>query len=150
METLQYAITINAGTKKVWDTMLEDRTYRVWTKPFREGSYYEGNWTKGSEMRFLAPTDDGGEAGMVSRIRENIPHQFLSIEHRGLIINGVVDTTSEEVNKWSSAFENYTFTESGGRTEVKVAMHVVEEYKAMFDEIWPQALNALKALCEKS
>jgi hypothetical protein len=149
MTTLHYSIHINAGRTTVWTTMLEDRTYREWTRPFRDGSYYEGSWKKGSEIRFLAPTDDGGEAGMLSRIKENIPHQFISIEHIGMILNGEVDTTSDEVKKWTTSFENYTFANLGGRTELKIDMQVEEEYVSMMNESWPDALKALKNLCEK-
>lgn len=148
MTTLHYSILINAGRTTVWTTMLEDRTYREWTRPFRDGSYYEGSWKKGSEIRFLAPTDDGGEAGMLSRIKENIPHQFISIEHIGLVVNGEVDTTSDEVKKWTTSFENYTFKDLGTGTELKVDMQVEEEYVSMMNETWPDALKVLKGLCE--
>jgi hypothetical protein len=149
MTTLHYSIHINAGRTTVWTTMLEDRTYREWTRPFRDGSYYEGSWKKGSEIRFLAPTDDGGEAGMLSRIKENIPHQFISIEHIGMILNGEVDTTSDEVKKWATSFENYTFADLGSGTELKIDMQLEEEYVSMMNESWPDALKALKNLCEK-
>jgi hypothetical protein len=149
MTTLHYSILINAGRTTVWTTMLEDRTYREWTRPFGNGSYYEGSWKKGSEIRFLASTDDGGEAGMFSRIKENIPHEFISIEHVGMIVNGTVDTTSDEVKKWTSSYENYTFKENGMGTELIVDMQIVEEYVPMMNDTWPAALNALKALCEK-
>ncbi len=150
MTTLNYSILINAGRTTVWTTMLEDQTYRAWTRPFRDGSYYEGSWKKGSEIRFLAPTDDGGEAGMISRIKENIPHEFISIEHIGLIVNGEVDTTSDEVKKWAPSYENYTFIEKGGATEVVVDAQIDEEYVVMFNDMWPRALKALKDLCERS
>jgi hypothetical protein len=149
LTTLHYSIHINAGRATVWTTMLEDRTYREWTRPFRDGSYYEGSWKKGSEIRFLAPTDDGGEAGMVSRIKENILHEFISIEHVGLIANGEVDTTSDEVKKWTPAYENYTFIENGMGTELRIDMQIEEEYVPMMNEMWPDALKVLKALCEK-
>ena len=149
MTTLHYSILINAGRTTVWTTMLEDRTYREWTRPFRDGCYYEGSWKKGSEIRFLAPTDDGGEAGMFSRIKENIPHQFISIEHIGLIMNGEVDTTSDEVKKWTPSFENYTFTDLGSGTELRVDMQIEDEYVTMMNDTWPNALKVLKKLCEK-
>lgn len=88
--------------------------------------------------------------GMFSRIKENDKYKFVSIEHLGMIKNGVVDTTSEEVKKWTPALENYTFTEKDGKTEVKIEMDVAEEYESMFEEMWPKALKALKSLCEKS
>ena len=148
MTTLHYSIFINAGRTTVWTTMLEDRTYREWTRPFHEGSHYEGSWKKGSEIRFLGPTGDAGEMGMLSRIKENIPHQFISIEHIGLIMNGEVDTTSDEVKKWTTSYENYTFADLGNGTELRVDMQVDEEYVSMMNESWPEALKVLKGLCE--
>lgn len=149
MEKTHFSILINATTEKVWNTMLEDTTYRQWTTAFHEGSYYEGSWKKGSEIRFLGPDKEGKLGGMYSRIKENIPYQFISIEHLGFITNGLVDTTSEEVKKWAPSFENYTFTPKGNQTELQVEIQIPLEYKAMFDEMWPRALKLLKELSEK-
>lgn len=129
--------------------MLEDKTYREWTRAFHEGSYYEGSWKKGSEIRFLAKNDQGIPEGMFSRIKENREYQFISIEHLGIISDGKVDTTSDEVKKWASSFENYTFTDKGGQTEVGVELQVDENYVEMFEDMWPKALKLLKEICEK-
>lgn len=149
METLHHSIEINADKQKVWNTMLADKTYREWTKAFHEGSYYDGSWEKGSEIRFIGPDENLKLQGMYSRIKENIPYEFISIEHLGMIKDGEVDTTSEEAKKWTPSFENYTFTEKNGKTEVKVEMQTVAEYKKMMEEMWPKALKELKSLCEK-
>jgi uncharacterized protein YndB with AHSA1/START domain len=150
MKKIHFKIDINASKEKVWDTMLEDATYREWTAPFNEGSYYKGDWTKGSEIIFLGPDPETGkEGGMVSRIAENKKYEFISIEHLGIIKDGVEDTTSEEVKKWTPAFENYTFKEKNGTTEVIVEMDINDEYKEMFEGMWPKALQKLKELAEK-
>jgi hypothetical protein len=129
--------------------MLEDKTYRIWTKAFDEGSYYLGSWDKGSEIRFLATDPSGKLQGMYSKIKENIPYQFISIEHLGAIVNGQIDVTSDEVKAWAPSLENYTLAETGRGTELKVDIEVVEDYKPMFEGMWPRALTALKELCEK-
>lgn len=149
METIQFTILINCNKQKVWNVMLEDKTYRQWTAAFHEGSYYEGTWEKGTEIRFLGPGEDGKLGGMYSKIKENKKHEFISIEHLGMVSDDVVDTTSDEVKKWAPAFENYTFTEKGNQTEVKVDMQIDSNYKAMFEEMWPKALKALKNLSEQ-
>lgn len=128
--------------------MLDDATYRIWTKEFNSGSYYEGSWDKGSEILFLTRTDKGSLEGMYSRIQENIPFEFISVIHLGIISDGVVDTTSEQVKKWAPAFENYSFTEEGGMTRLSIEMQVEPEYKKIFEEMWPRALAALQSLCE--
>ena len=55
MQKLHFNIEINAPKEKVWNTMLDDKTYRIGTEPFMPGSYYKGNWDKGSKILFLGP-----------------------------------------------------------------------------------------------
>jgi hypothetical protein len=150
MQKLHYSITINAPKEKVWHTMLDDATYREWTADFSPGSYYEGDWSKGSKIVFLGPDPQTGEiGGMVSRIAENKPYEFISIQHVGMIKNGVEDTTSEEVKKWFPAFENYTFKEHNGVTEVLIDLDSLDEYADMFNEMWAKSLDKLKQLAEQ-
>lgn len=150
MQKLHYSVVINASKEKVWDTMLGDKTYREWTKAFSHGSFYKGDWSKGSKMLFIGPDPNTGEeGGMVSRIAENKPYEFISIEHLGIIKNGVEDTTSEEARKWTPAFENYSLKEEDGKTELSVDMDSVDEYASMFEDMWPKALAKLKELAEK-
>lgn len=151
MQKIHFSIHIKAEKEKVWNIMLEDATYREWTAAFHTGSYYKGDWSEGSKMLFLGPDETGKkDGGMVSRIKENRKYEFISIEHVGLVMDGVEDTTSEEARKWSPAFENYTFTEKDGGTEVSIDMEVLnDEYKDMFESMWPKALQALKDLAEK-
>jgi len=150
MQKLNFKIDINAPKEKVWHTMLDDATYRLWTTPFSEGSYYKGDWSKGSKILFLGPNPETGkEGGMVSRIAENKHYEYISIEHLGIINDGVEDTTSDEVKIWAGALENYTFKEVNGKTTVLVNMDINDEYKEMFEGMWPKALKKLKELAEK-
>jgi hypothetical protein len=149
MEKLQFKIDINAPKEKVWDTMLEDRTYRIWTEEFTPGSHYIGSWDEGSKILFLGPANDGKLGGMVSRIKENKLHKFISIEHLGEVLDGVEDTTSDRVKIWAGALENYTFIDKGDKTELVVDLDINEEFKEMFEGMWPKALQKLKELCEE-
>lgn len=131
--------------------MLDEHTYQQWTKPFNEGSRYEGKWETGSEMRFIGIDDKGNESGgMYSKIKEVRPYEFVSIEHLGVITEtGEVDTTNESVKKWTPAFENYTFNDKEGATEVTVEIDISDEWKEMFNDMWPRALTKLKEISEK-
>lgn len=149
MDTLHFSVTINSPKEKVWDTMLGEDTYRQWTEVFATGSHYEGDWDKGSKILFLAPDDSGKMGGMVSRIKENRPYEYISIKHLGVVQDGKEDTSSEAIEGWAGALENYTFNENNGSTEVLVEMDTVEEYKQMFLDTWPKALQKLKELAEK-
>ena len=131
--------------------MLDDEPFREWTKAFSEGSYFKGSWEKGSKILFLGPDPETGqEGGMVSRIAENKPYEFISIEHIGIVNNGVEDTTSEEARKWTPAFENYTLKEKDGATEVLVEMDTADEIAEEFSKQWPAALARLKEIAESS
>ncbi|MFH2135479.1 MAG: SRPBCC domain-containing protein [Pseudomonadota bacterium] len=148
MKTLKLSITIKAAKEKVWKTMLEPETYRIWTAEFCEGSYYEGSWEQGAKIRFLGPD---GPGGMTSVIAENNPYQFISIRHLGIVKNGMDDTESPEAKAWSGVLENYTFNERGGITELIVDMSgVPAEFEQYMSDTWPKALAKLKTICESS
>jgi len=148
MRKLHFSIVINASKEKVWNTMLDRDTYRLWTDVFAPGSDYVGDWSKGSKMLFGA---EGTAAvyGMVSRIKENRPHEYISIEHVGIVQNGKEETSSEVMKGWAGALENYTFKEMDDRTEVLVDVDTAEEDEEMFQTTWPKALQKLKQLAEK-
>jgi len=154
MKKIRFTQIINASRQKVWDTMLNKDTYKQWTTPFNPSSSFEsdvkGDWTEGSKIIFTG-TDENEEnaGGMVSRIAKNVPYEYLSIEHLGILKDGVEDTTSEEAKKWTPAFENYTFSDIEGGTEVVVDMDINDEYAASFEDMWPKALLKLKELAEK-
>jgi hypothetical protein len=149
MQNLHFSVVINAPREKVWNAMLGERSFREWTQPFAPGSHYKGDWKKGSKILFLAPGKSGAMEGMVSRIRESRPYEYISIEHLGIVQNGKEDTQSEAVKDWVGAKENYTFKEKEGRTELLVEADANDEFKEMFQGVWPRALKKLKEISEK-
>lgn len=150
-QKIHFAITINAPKERVWDTMLQDATYREWTALFNPdgSSWYEGDWTQGSKILFLGAGNNGEVGGMVSRIKDARPHDFMSIEHLGVVQDGKEDTTSDTAKLFASALENYTFVNKNGATEVLIDMDTVEAHRQMFEASWPRALQKLKELSEK-
>lgn len=148
MEKLRYSVRIKAPAEVVWTTMLDDASYREWTSVFNSGSYYEGNWDKGSEIRFLGPDDDGSLGGMIATVEENMPHEFISLRYTGQIVDGADDTTSDAAKSFIGSHENYAFSESGGVTTVDVELDSEEDFVAEFNDAWPAALARLKDLAE--
>jgi hypothetical protein len=124
--------------------MLSPEGYRAWTAAFMEGSYFSGSWEEGRKIQFLSPNGEG----MTAVIAENRPYEFISIRHLGQVNAGVEDTTSPEVAAWAPAYENYSFVETGGSTEVKVSLDTLPEYETYMAEAFPKALASLKKLCE--
>ena len=149
IETVHFEIVINANAEKVYNTMLDEKHYQEWTSEFNPTSRFKGSWEKGSKILFVGTDGDGNIEGMVSRIKENIPKKFVSIEHLGMIKNDKEITTGPEVESWIGALENYTFTENNGTTVVSVDTDTNEEFKSYFMETWPKALNRLKTICEQ-
>jgi hypothetical protein len=145
MKTLKFEVTINAPRSRVWNTMLEPETYKVWTSAFCEGSYYTGSWQQGAKIHFLSPSGDG----MTAVIAENRKHEFVSIQHLGVIENGVEDTASEQVRAWAPAYENYQFSDVPGGCLVTVTLDTVPEYEQYMLDTFPKALALLKGLCEQ-
>jgi hypothetical protein len=144
MEKLNFNILINAMPEKVWKVLWTDDTYRKWTSAFSESSSAETDWKQGSKVLFL----DGEGRGMVSRIAENRPNEYMSFEHLGEVNNGIEDTTSEKVKGWAGTHENYTLKKVNGKTELIVDMDITDEFKEMFSKMWPVALDNVKRLSE--
>lgn len=144
MKQLHFDIRIKAPKDRVWQTLLEDASYREWTSVFSPGSYAVGDWTEGSRMQFLGTEG----TGISSRIFRHVPAEFLSIQHLGLVAGGVEDFDSEETKKWAGALENYSVSERAGITELVVDIDVTDDYVAYFQEAWPKALEKIKNISE--
>jgi hypothetical protein len=149
---LQFTVSINAAVTKVYDFMLgisNKSTYEQWTSLFNPTSTYEGSWDKGNKILFVGVDDQGEKSGMVSKIAENIPNRFVSIQHYGLFKADKEITEGPEVEKWANGFENYTFEENNGTTTITVDLDTTEDFLDYMNESYPKALNKLKELCEK-
>ncbi|WP_316772067.1 SRPBCC domain-containing protein [Pedobacter frigiditerrae] len=146
---MEFNIEINASREKVWDVLFGEKTYPIWTAAFGEGSRVETDWQKGSKALFLGSED----SGMVSRINDAVPNEYMSIEHLGMIKNGIEDFDSDEVKRWAGAKENYTLTDLGGKTNLHIFMEMEESEEnkqmiEMFAGMWPKALAKVKELAE--
>lgn len=142
MENQQFSIVINAPKKKVWNTMLNQDTYKIWTAPFMPGSYYDGQWKDGSKMLFL---EKGKISGMVSQIKEIQPYEFISIEHKGIVEDG----KEKEAPELKGSLEKYTFKEIEGETKVIVDLYGPGDIEEFEVDYWSKALQILKKLAEK-
>lgn len=152
MKKLQFKASINAPIAKTYDFMLginSKSTYEQWTSLFNPTSTYEGSWDKGNKILFIGVDEKGEKGGMVSKIVENIPNQFVSIQHYGLLQAGKEITEGPEVEKWANGFENYTFQENDDATIVTVDLDTTEDFVDYMNENYPKALDKLKEICEK-
>ncbi|RIV73757.1 SRPBCC family protein [Flagellimonas aequoris] len=152
MKKVQYKKDIKASAEKVYNTMLgmdTIETYEQWTSEFNPTSTYEGSWEKGSKIYFVGTDENGKRGGMVSEIADNVPFQFVSIRHYGILDGDTEITEGPEVEKWAGSLENYTLQEHNGVTTLTVETDVANDYLDYFNTTWPKALNKLKELAEK-
>jgi uncharacterized protein YndB with AHSA1/START domain len=149
LERLHFETSIKAGIEKVYKTLIDEKHYSEWTAEFNPTSYFKGSWEKGSKILFLGTDKNGNTGGMTSRIKENIPNKFISIEHLGIVQGDKEITSGEEVEKWAGGLENYTFVQDQQKTLLSVDVDANSEFRSYFMETFPKALNKLKSICEK-
>jgi len=146
MKKLESKIEIAASKQKVWDTMFNPETYKEWVNVSWPGSYYEGNWKQGENLRFISP----GQGGTLATLVECRPYEFILAKHIAVInADGTEDRDSEIAKGWIGTTESYTFTENNGKTELKTEMNTSPEWEKMFTDGWPKALAKLKEICER-
>ena len=145
METLRYKIEIAAPAKKVWETMLQQETYRQWVGKSWPGSTYQGKWEKGEHIKFVSAEGEGTLAEMV----EVKPYAKVLARHIALLAKGgKEDRTSDFAKGWVGTTEGYEFNERNGNTTLSVTIETSAEWRDMFDEGWPAALEELKKITE--
>ena len=145
METLKYQIEIAAPAKKVWDTMLEKETYEQWVAKSWPDSTYDGRWGLGEQIKFIGPNG----AGTLAELVEFKPYKEVIARHIALLgPNGEEDRTSDMAQGWIGITEGYNFKEHDGTTTLKVTIETSPQWRSMFDEGWPAALEDLKRIAE--
>ena len=146
MKTFQSKIDIGVNAKKVWDTMIHPDSYKEWVNVAWPGSYYEGNWGPGQNVKFISP----GRGGTLVQIVEYRPYEYILAEHVAVInADGTEDRDSESAKNWIGATESYTFHQVNGKTELETEMNTNPEWGQMFADSMPKALAKLKEICER-
>ena len=139
---------IKAPKERVFEKMIGRDTYKQWTAAFNPTSDFEGGWNKGDKIRFVGVTEEGKKQGMLARIEENIPNEFISIHHYGIVDGENEITEGPMVESWTPSYENYSLSQENEITNLMVEVDVSDEYIEYFDETWPKALLKLKEISE--
>ena len=146
MKDLVYTIGIHASKQKVWETMLAPTSYKEWVNAAWPGSFFEGKWEKGVDLKFISK--DGG--GTMANLIEHKPYDRIVARHIAVLLRGGAEDRDSDLAKgWVGTLESYTFTEQKGQTQLKVVLNINPEWAAMFNEGWPKALAKLKEICEQ-
>lgn len=145
MEHIEYKVVIEAPAKKVWDTMLQQDTYRQWVGKSWPNSYYEGKWEKGEKIKFIGPD----ESGTLAELVEVKPYERILARHIAILNpGGIEDRTSETAKGWIGITEEYRFAEQYGKTTLTIHIETNPAWRKMFDDGWPAALQELKKMAE--
>jgi uncharacterized protein YndB with AHSA1/START domain len=141
--------SFNTTPEHLWELIVDPGHYRFWTKAFSQGSKFVGDWSQGSNIRFVMEDEAGNESGMLSMIEVSEWPTHISIKHLGLVMNGIEDYDSEEARQWTPAYENYTFISSQeGQCIFKMAQDIPEAYEEEFVENWNHAFELIKQRLE--
>jgi uncharacterized protein YndB with AHSA1/START domain len=147
MKKLEFNINIAASRQQVWETMLGPETYKQWVNASWPGATYEGKWGKGENIKFGMD----GQGGTLATPVEFRPYEFILAKHIAVILNdGSEDRNSDIAKTWIGTTESYSFTEKNGTTTLTVEMLISPEWEKMAADGWPNALAALKEICENS
>lgn len=145
MIDISYSVKINANKEHVWRTLTEEKTYKQWVKPFSPDSQYKGEWKEGTDIIFFDPNMGGTKA----HLKVVKPYEHILAEHTALVNKELVENTKGEIaEKWIGTIEEYIFSEKNDKVELTIKVQTNEDFKPMYDEGWPEALNLLKGLCE--
>lgn len=146
MKPLNFEISIQASPAKVWETLWNDSTYRLWTAPFSAGSYAKSNWKEGGRIHFLNPEG----SGMYSEIEKLELYKTMVFKHLGEIKNKQEQQLNETNKDWYGGRESYFLSEHGSQTMLKVSVDTPDNFSDYMNEKFPKALEELKRLCERN
>lgn len=138
---LRLSIEIDASQDRIWHCLLADETYRIWTSAFFDGSYFVGDWTVGSRMKFLAGV--AAECGgLISLVKEHVHGRKLALEHVGTVSQGM-----EVEEAWGTIEEYHLHGDSQPYT-LEIVQTLEAAHLPMFQGMWEKALAILKDLAE--
>lgn len=144
IKKLVFEIDINATKEKVWAALWGKESYTAWTKPFCEGSYYEGELALGNRVHLLSPSGEG----MYSDIAFFKENELMVFKHIGMLKEKKELPLDSETEKWTGSFESYMLKETNDTTQLKVEVDTIGSYVDWMNNVFPLALSELKKIAE--
>ncbi len=147
---LSFSIDINASREKIWETLLGKETFSDWCSYFSPSgdSRFEGDWSEGSTMRFIGEDGEGNVGGMITKIVEHRPGEYIRSDSVGVIGNGQEYYEGEMCDQWVPATEEYRVTGGPDTYTLSVNNDVPEPYAEHFSDAWQKGLARVKELAE--
>ena len=107
-QKLNFHINIDAPVDVVYKTVIDSNLFMDWTSAFGPGSYYKGNWEKGSKMIFCGSKQQiDKQIGKSSCIYDTmklensglVGYITLKSNHRNPILTDIIEFLEKENDK---------------------------------------------------
>ena len=134
---LQYTSSIRATPQQVWKAVFEQDENKNWPAALDEGTYFEGNWSQNSIMRFL----DSENNGMYNRVEISKPFEKLKMLQMGWVLNGELSPQD-----WGDSTITYLFETIGEGTMLTCEINSPDEFVNFFEAKYPANLQKIKML----
>lgn len=145
IERLKFEIEIQAPSTKIWNVMWDTESYKIWTAPFCEGSYYKGELKQGSRVQFLN-SEGSGMYSDVFFYKENINVVF---SHIGEVKDNKEMEVDETTKQWTGCMEMYHLIElENGNHKLTAEVDCTKEHITYMREKFPLGLQKIKELSE--
>lgn len=143
-------IEITAPRQRIWDTLTSSEGFTKWCEPFQVGSYAVGDWSEGSTMHFLGPSEAGQAGGMATRVVLHRPGEIIRMEHFAVVVDGKETFEGEDFDTWVPSHEEYRLSDSANGYTLAISTDVPADYFEMFQTGWREALKVIKRLAEEA
>lgn len=144
---IRESIEISASKEAIWKVITDQTTYQDWSSAFMPGSRYEGDWSEGSKIRFIGPSDEG-DNGIVAKVLCHVPGQSLTMQHIAVLSSGVEQYEGDVFDTWIPATEEYWLEPSYDGQQLRIISQVPNDYFESFTVCWRNALARIKELSE--
>ena len=141
-----YEIDIDVPAEKVWQVLLDDKSFRIWRSTITDGAYYAGELKQGRRIHLLTP-DGSGKYGYVVLLDEG---RNILIQLIGEIREFKEQAVDLNTERWSGIFENYVLNESNGKTKLVAEIDVIAGQAVIMDAIFPEAMKRIKLMAEQN
>ncbi len=143
MKRVKFSIEIEASKEKVWNTLWDDKTFRIWANIIDEGTYLKGIMKEGNEIEFISSVNGYGVTSLIEKLNLN---EFVLFRHSS-------DTKEvgkkERKKEWTGGMESYSLIEKGNITLLIVESDIPIELEELFKDRIPKSLDCIKSLSEK-
>lgn len=141
---MQFSVQINSSKDKVWNTLWDDKTFKIWANLLDEGTYMVGELIEGNQIQFISSINGYGVTSLVEKV---VPNEYLLLKHSADTQN---TGKNERDKQWTGGEEIYSLTENNGVTTLLATFDVPAELEQYFNDAYPRAFNKIKELAEAS